>query len=127
MADTAALRGRASSPPLYETSKSSTRRTGEPAPEVVLGLARARQRVSLLLTGLVAGFGILFALATGFAPAAMRLQVVPGLSWMMVSFFALIVFIFAMVSIYVFWAAHYYDADWMLSHLHEVSTEEAGS
>jgi len=121
----AALRARASGrPPFYETT---ARRAGEPPPEVVLGIARARQRVSLFLAASVSGFGFLFALATGFAPAAMRLQLVPGLSWMMVCFFALVVFIFAMVGVYVFWAARYYDADWMLSHLSEVGIEERDS
>lgn len=124
MSDKAAFWARASNPPSHETT---ARRAGEPPPEVVRGIARARQRVSLFLAGLVSGFGLLFALATGFAPAAMRLQVMPGLSWMMVCFFALVVFIFAMVGIYVFWAARYYDADWMLSHLSEVGIDKGGS
>jgi uncharacterized membrane protein (DUF485 family) len=124
MSDTVALWGRAAGSASYQ---STARLAGEPPLEVVLGLARARQRISLFLAASISVFGFLFAVATGFAPAAMRLQVIPGLSWMMVSFFLLVVFIFAMVSIYVFWAARYYDADWMLSHLREVGIEEGGS
>jgi uncharacterized membrane protein (DUF485 family) len=130
MSEAAAFRGRASGSPLHQSAapyQSTARRADEPLPEVVLGLARARQRVSLFLAALVSGFGFVFALATGFAPAALRIQVMPGLSWMMVSFFTLVAFIFAMVGIYVFWAARYYDADWMLSHLSEGGVEEGGS
>lgn len=130
MSDAAAFRGRASGSPSYQPAppdQLTARRAGEPLPEVVLGLARARQRVSLFLAALVSGLGFLFALATGFAPAALRLQVMPGLSWMMVAFFTLVAFIFAMVGVYVLWAARYYDANWMLSHLNEVGSEEGGS
>jgi uncharacterized membrane protein (DUF485 family) len=87
----------------------------EPGSDAIIGLARARQHVSFVLTALVVGAGILFAIATGFWPSQMRRELAPGLSWMMVSFFGLLVFIFALVGLYAYWAARFYDADWMLN------------